>query len=263
MQETFPKPRPEWLLVVLALTAGCSESRIPVSLPFEAAYDGQAISCSSDGVALSDLRFFVSEVTVETTDGERLDVPFAPDESWQNRSVALIDLEEGDGACRDGTVESNATLNLLWPDADVRRLALTIGVPFADNHADPLAAAPPLDDSAMHWHWRSGYKFLRAGIDTGDDGYWLHLGSTGCEGTTGNITGCKQPNRVTFELDGFVAGRSAAVVHLDRLFAGIDLTDGTPADCVSGPMETSCEIVFANLGLRDTPPENWLTMESR
>ncbi len=263
MLERFPKRRPEWLLAVIALTAGCSESRIPVSIPFEAAYDGQAIDCSSDGVALSDLRFFVSAVTAETTDGRMLDVPLVVDTDWQNDAVALIDLENGTDACRDGTAESHATLNLLWPDADVEKLALTIGVPFEQNHADPLAAAPPLDDSAMHWHWRSGYKFLRAGIDTADDGFWLHLGSAGCEGTTGNITGCTLPNRVTIELDGFVAGRSAAVVHIDRLFAGIDLDDRTPGDCSSGPLETSCETVFANLGLGDEPAENWLTMEAR
>ncbi len=92
MQERFPKRRPEWLLAVLALTAGCSESRIPVSIPFEAAYDGQAIDCSSDGVALSDLRFFVSAVTAETTDGKHMDVPPVVDTDWQNAAVALIDL---------------------------------------------------------------------------------------------------------------------------------------------------------------------------
>ena len=263
MQETFPKPRPEWLLAALVMAAGCSEPRIPVSIPFEASFNGSPVHCDSDGVALNDLRLYVSGVSAEMADGRRQALPLVEDSSWQNTSVAMIDLENGAGACNDGTPERNDTLRVFWPRGDVKRLSLTIGVPFEHNHADPLQAAAPLDDSAMHWHWRSGYKFLRAGVETADDGFWLHLGSTGCKGTTGNITECTQPNRVTIELEGFVAGRSAAVVHLDELFYAVDLGDGAPGDCSSGPLETSCETVFANLGLGETTARPWLTLEAR
>ncbi|MEM9335238.1 MAG: MbnP family copper-binding protein [Pseudomonadota bacterium] len=263
MRETFLKRRPEWLVAALLLGAGCSESRIPVSLPFEAAFNGNPIDCSSENAALSDLRLYVADVQAKMADGKRLAVPFVEDQSWQTPSVALIDLENGEDACNSGTPETRSELTLLWPAGDVNSLVLTVGVPFSDNHADPLQAPAPLDDSAMHWHWRSGYKFLRAGIDTDDDGFWLHLGSTGCEGTTGNITGCTQPNRITLELDGFVAGRTAAVVHLEQLFHGIDLDDGQAGDCSSGPMEPGCKVVLSNLGLEAGPARPWLTLEPR
>ncbi len=263
MQETFPKRRPEWLVAALLLTAGCSEPRIPVSIPFEAAFKGNPIHCTSDGIALTDLRLFVSGVTAEMLDGRAVDIPLIVDANWHNGAVGLIDIEDGRGACDGGTIETNNTLNLHWPEDDVKALSLTIGVPFSENHADPLKAAAPLDDSAMHWHWRSGYKFLRAGVESETDGFWLHLGSTGCQGTTGNITGCSQPNRVTVKLDGFVAGQSAAVVHLDQLFHQVDLADGLPGDCSSGPLESSCEPVLSNLGLASTPARPWLTMERR
>ena len=77
---------------------------------------------------------------------------------------------------------------------------------FDLNHDNPLTAEPPLDDPDMHWHWRSGYKFLRAGIRTATDGFWIHAGSAGCEGTVGNITGCRFPNRIDVFLPDFVPG---------------------------------------------------------
>ncbi|MDZ7643630.1 MAG: MbnP family protein [Woeseiaceae bacterium] len=66
------------------------------------------------------------------------------------------------------------------PTGDYRTLRLTLGVPADLNHGDPLHAPAPLTQTPMHWHWRSGYKFLRAGVTRGADGYWLHLGSTRC-----------------------------------------------------------------------------------
>lgn len=263
MPETFRKPRPEWLLLSLLMLAGCGDSRLPISLPFEASYLGRPVDCESAAVRLNDLRLYISEVTAVMTDGQQIGIAFIPDTDWQNDTVALIDLESGNGACRDGTPETNHELQLLWPEGEVRQLKLTVGVPFDDNHADPLAAAAPLDDSAMHWHWRSGYKFLRAGVEVDGDSFWLHLGSTGCEGTTGDIRACNAPNRVTLTLEGFVAGRSAAVIHLDRLFAGIDLSDGVPSDCSSGPFETDCDAALANLGLAAGSAMPWLTLEPR
>jgi len=107
----------------------------------------------------------------------------------------------------------------------------------------------PLDDSAMHWHWRSGYKFLRAGVTTKSDGFWMHLGSTGCEGTVQNISGCRSPNRVTVELSGFSPDENRINIDLAALFKGVDLDDGNRSDCSSGPPESACARPFANLGL--------------
>jgi hypothetical protein len=101
----------------------------------------------------------------------------------------------------------------------------------------------------MHWHWRAGYKFLRTGISTADDGFWLHLGSTGCEGTVRNITACNSENRVHVVLTNFVLGRDAVVVDLAALTSGTNLDDALATDCSSGPAEAACAAPFLALGL--------------
>ncbi len=123
-----------------------------------------------------------------------------------------------------------------------------IEVPFAKNHSDPLLASAPLGDADMHWHWRGGYKFIRAGIKNDNDSFWLHLGSTGCEGTIRNITGCGSPNRVTVRIDNYQPG-DPVQIDLARLVDGGDLDNAAPSDCSSGPAEDGCRTAFAALGL--------------
>jgi uncharacterized repeat protein (TIGR04052 family) len=163
--------------------------------------------------------------------------------------VALIDLETGEAACINGTPEMFEHVVGVVRAGEYRGLRFTVGVPFSLNHANPLTAGPPLDDADMHWHWRSGYKFLRAGIRTVDDGFWIHVGSTGCEGTVGHVTGCRSPNRIQVELPEFSPGKSIVAIDLAALAAGINLEDGEPGDCSSGPAETSCVDAFGALGI--------------
>ena len=231
------------------LCASCSQWDHPVNIPFVATWQGEAIDCTSTGPALTDLRFYVSNVQLVDAEGQSHDVRFATEMAWQNDAVAYIDLEDGAGACQNGT---NDTSNHVLGVAGAREyhgLRFTIGVPFRLNHANPLTAKPPLDDPDMHWHWRSGYKFLRAGVRTEDDGFWIHAGSAGCKGTVGNITDCKFPNRIEVFLPEFVVGEDSVRVDLTELLAGVDLGDGTGTDCSSGPPETSCLAPFAAIGI--------------
>ena len=75
-------------------------------------------------------------------------------------SVALLDLAGDPSTPRrlaiDGTVEGGA--------GAYSGIRLTVGVPFELNHANPLAAAAPLDRGEMFWSWQSGHKFLRADL---------------------------------------------------------------------------------------------------
>ena len=101
----------------------------------------------------------------------------------------------------------------------------------------------------MHWHWRAGYKFMRAGIRNRNDSVWLHLGSTGCEGTVQNISGCAAPNRVTVELSDYSSDGDKIAIDLSALFGNANLHDGIPGDCSSGPSERACAEPFSALGL--------------
>lgn len=102
----------------------------------------------------------------------------------------------------------------------------------------------------MHWHWKSGYKFLRAGVALpDDDGFWMHLGSSRCSGTVGNILGCESANRPFVDLPDFVPGESVVVVDLQRLINNINRRDYKISECQSGPAELECNAPFSNLGL--------------
>ena len=231
------------------LCSSCSQWDHPVNIPFVATWQGEPIDCVSTDAALSDLRFYVSNVQLVDTEGQSHDVRFATEMDWQNDAVAYIDLEDGAGACQNGTLGTSSYVLGVAVAREYRGLRFTIGVPFRLNHANPLIAKPPLDDPDMHWHWRSGYKFLRAGIRSADDGFWLHAGSAGCEGTVGNITDCKFPNRIEVNLPEFRVGDDSVSVDLTALLEGIDLNDGARTDCSSGPPETACVAPFAAFGI--------------
>ncbi len=236
-------------LGLAALCASCSPSKLDVTIPFAVTWNGEPLSCSGTTMALTDLRFYVSDSQLVAADGTPRAIRLASDQTWQNDAVALIDLEDGTAACGNGTSETNVKLIGSVRSGDYRGLRFTVGVPFDLNHANPLKADAPLDDPDMHWHWRSGYKFLRAGIRTANDGFWIHAGSTGCKGTVGHISGCRAPNRILVDLDGFVPGRSRVMIDLAALASGVDLGDGEATDCSSGPAEVSCHAPFTALGI--------------
>ncbi len=236
-------------LCLAALSLSCSRWDLGLEIPFVATWDGVPLTCDGGDRALTDLRFYISNPQLVADDGKTRDIGFTVEKAWQNDVVALIDLEDATGACQNGTGEVAMQLVGVARSGTYSTLRFTVGVPFRLNHGNPLAAPPPLDDPDMHWHWRSGYKFLRAGVRNGPDSFWIHVGSAGCEGTVGNITGCRFPNRIEVELDGFVPGESRVAIDLARLTAGTDLGDGVATDCSSGPAEEACIAPFRALGI--------------
>jgi uncharacterized repeat protein (TIGR04052 family) len=161
----------------------------------------------------------------------------------------LLDFENGQGSCSNGTGVINTSLTGKVPAGIYQGLEFSLGVPFDQNHSDPLTALPPLGDAAMHWHWRGGYKFLRGGVATHNDGHWVHLGSTGCEGVIGRIVGCTAPNRVPVLLDDFRVDRNTVIIDMAQLIPPPELEDGVAGSCSSGPAEEGCDTAFAALGL--------------
>lgn len=236
-------------ITMLGLITACGESSSRIEIPFAATFANTPLSCDgAAGVNLTDLRFYVHQMSLVDASGERHSLELEIDD-WQQSDLALLDLEDGSGSCLNGTSQVNAVVRGKAKGRDLRGLEFTLGVPFGSNHGDPLKATPPLGDADMHWHWRGGYKFLRAGIKAEDDSFWIHLGSTGCEGTIRNITGCNAPNRVVVSLDDFVPG-DTVVVDLAELVTDGALDDATPGDCSSGPAEILCGTAFAAFGLQ-------------
>jgi uncharacterized repeat protein (TIGR04052 family) len=238
------------VLLVTGLLQACGEPATRVQIPFVAMFAGVPLDCTANGdLQLTDLRLYIHDVRLTNTSGREQQLRLDDDGIWQQPNLALLDLESGTAGCSNGTVDIHDVLAGMLARGEYRGLTFTLGVPFEQNHGDPLLAAAPLGDAAMHWHWRGGYKFLRAGWRTADDGFWLHLGSTGCVGTLQNITGCRSPNRVEIRLDDFVPGRDQVVIDLSELVAPAELADGTASDCSSGPAEGHCAVAFAAFGL--------------
>jgi uncharacterized repeat protein (TIGR04052 family) len=239
------------LSLCVVVLASCSGAKSPLRIDFTPVFGEQNLACGDPAlpVQLTDLRFYITDIELLTPNGDVVVMQLDEDQIWQQADLAFLDMENGQGYCDNGTGDMNASLRGRVPDREYVGLRFTVGVPFNRNHTNPLTASAPLGEGAMHWHWRAGYKFLRAGIRTADDGFWLHLGSTGCKGTVQKISGCSSPNRVSVELSDFVPGQDIVEVNLAALVANAELEDGVATDCSSGPAESSCVAPFTSLGL--------------
>jgi hypothetical protein len=92
-----------FILALASLCASCDQWDLPVEISFVATWNGDPIACDSATPALTDLRFYISDPQLRDSEGRWHDVRFATEMSWQNDAVALIDLENGEGACVNGT----------------------------------------------------------------------------------------------------------------------------------------------------------------
>ena len=231
------------LTSLLLFLASCGVRPEPVSVRFSVSLNNSPVACDDLSESLTDLRFYVSKLAFSDAEGRLTPVALLRANEWQNEAVALIDLENGAGSCLNGTTATNDRVLGHVVPGEYRGIEFTVGVPFELNHANPLMAEPPLDDSAMHWHWRSGYKFLRAGAVLSGEPVSLHLGSTGCEGTVGDIIACSAANRLRVRFADFDAERDTITIDMARLL------NGAAGGCESGPGEIACTAPFAALGL--------------
>lgn len=251
---TMPLP-PIWALLTAGLLLGaCSTESRPVEVGFDVRFDGEPVACrpSASGWALTDLRFFVHDIVLLTEQGQSAPLKLADDDVWQDSSVALLDFEDGTGSCINGTTAMNTGVRgevALPENAAIVGLSFRVGVPAPVNHGNPMTADAPLAYTIMHWHWRSGYKFMRAGVKSPDDFAWLHLGSSRCAGTIGNIQGCASSNRPLVTVDGMQLSGDRVVIDIARLLGPVLQGDGNPWSCESGPDEAHCRVVFSELGI--------------
>lgn len=163
------------------------------------------------------LQFYVHAIELIDEHGKPHPFRFAVEAPWQNERVALIDLAGDTSTPRrlavSGTVEGEG--------GEYSGLRLTVGVPFELNHANPLAAAAPLDRGEMFWNWQSGHKFLRADLAVSGHEWSFHLGSTGCSSASAlrpPAQPCAQPNEMRIELKGNPL-RDGVRLRLDPLIA--------------------------------------------
>ncbi|MGE0385402.1 MAG: MbnP family copper-binding protein [Gammaproteobacteria bacterium] len=278
------------LLMQAAALAGAAQEDRPVTLRFAGAVNGSAFECGrqysgvgSGGSTIEpgDFRFFVSAVELIGRDGKAVPVALDQDGVWQYRDVALVDLENGAGACGNGTAAVHAEVSGRVPRGEYTGVRFTLGVPFESNHGDPTLAPSPLNLTAMFWNWQGGYKFLKVDLNSavqsahamagahgadagarhagGHDaasapGFALHLGSTQCaaRSQTESPSACRNPNRVTVTFEGFDPDRNTIVADIGAVLAGTDVERNAPdtsPGCMSFPKDADCTAVMNALGL--------------
>lgn len=240
------------LLPLLPLVA-CAAPPTPVEIPFVAHVHGAPLSCAAE-VPLGDaplrastLLLYVHDLRLVDAAGAETPLALDQDGRWQHQGTALLDFEDGQGACRNGSAETHTRIRATAPAGDYVALRMRLGVPFELNHGDPVHAPAALAGTTMSWGWQGGMKFLRLEGRWGGRPLKVHLGSTGCRGEIGAISGCSRPNRPEVEVAPFEPGETQVGLDLGRLVEGLAVLP--EATCMGGAAEAGCGPVFAALGL--------------
>ena len=258
-----------FLLLIAIAFAGCGEAEeaeapktASMTLSFEAKVGATLFSCESDFDALgstsatltpTDLKLFIHDVELIDAGGDAVAFDVEDDGIWQVDGIALLDFEDAKGSCSNGTAETHMAVTGSAPEGQYTGIRFKVGVPFSHNHSDPATAPAPLSYTSMHWNWQGGYKFIRFDASNGSmEGFRLHLGSTGCEGTTGDISSCARPNRPEISLEGFDPSSETITLDIAEMVAGADVSTNAPdtaPGCMSAPDDSDCDAIFSNIGL--------------
>ncbi len=228
-------------------------------------YTGQGVTSVS--VTPRDFRFYVQDVKLIDTAGHEVAVTLDTRTPWQTPDVALLDFENGTGACAaEGNADMNSVVTGSVPPGTYTGIVFANGVPDSLDHGDPLNAPPPLQPAPMSWGWLFGYKFIKAELSAtaapaGDAAPGLglfHLGSTGCTNatdggmdnfTSGPLAACTQPNRNVVRLTGYTLGSSVIVADIGAIFQAEDLSIDNQCHSNGDP---SCAVTFASAGVNET-----------
>ena len=244
--------------------AACSdEPDQVVAITFRPQVGTEAFSCTAtytgfgttgSTVAFTDFKLYVSDVRLVTSSGSEEPVTLEQDGEWQLQNVALLDFDTGTGSCA-GSTETNYQVKGTVPAGTYTGIKFTMGIPFDLNHGDVATAAAPLNSTDMFWVWNYGYKFLRVDLSTTGqpDGFFLHVGSTGCNGATATSppTSCTELNEAAITLTGFNAATDVIVVDPKPVLATTDVDQdaGDEPGCMSSPTDPECATIFPRLSL--------------
>lgn len=203
---------------------------------------------------LEQLQFFISDIEVADKDKVWQTVALKAGK-YQTKNVALV----GENCRANKNLDtSSENWQISFDETAVlppiHWLRFKLGVPFAQNHLNPISQQSPLNLPTMFWVWQTGHKFVRLELASKDSQWLFHLGSTGCVSSSvmrAPKQDCQFPNLYTYEMpvlnasDGSNNHLMTLDVQLDALLSGIDIA--TQKSCQSEREEQSCRQLFANL----------------
>ncbi len=243
------------LALIAALVAGCADGAEAVSIRFRAMVGGEELACGQKYAGIGttkstitprDFRLYLHNIRLIDEAGKEIAIELKQDGKWQLDNLALLDFEDGFGACQNGNAETNGEVVGSVPGGvKYRGLRFTLGVPVEKNHTDLMAMPSPLNLTAMAWLWTAGRKFARLDFSStgAPRGFIVHLGSTGC--TPGR---CLSPNRPEIELADFDPAKDVVIADLAALLKDSNVDTGT--GCMSDPESAVCAPILANFGLQ-------------
>lgn len=219
--------------------------------PFACGKSFSGVGTSNATITPSDYALYVHDVKLLTATGAEVPMTLDQDGVYQNGNVALLDFEDGTGACSNGNAATHTAIRGTAPEGKYVGVKFTVGVPFERNHADLTTQPSPLSVSRMFWAWATGHKFVRFDAKTAEGKSWvLHLGSAGCTPTGSAVTpatACSQANRPAITIAQFDIDKDVLIADAGTLFAG----NGGPENqvCMSSTRSAPCAPLFASLGL--------------
>lgn len=163
----------------------------------------EKVGTSESTLTPADFRFYVSDLALVDKEGKTVAIELEQDNQWQYQNVALIDFEDGTGACDNGTAETRTVVVGTVPEGDYQDLQFTLGVPKELNHKDAAIAPSPLNLTSLWWNWQGGYKFLRADLKTeqpiSNVAVTNNSQSTHSQGDSGNVQINQQTNTTSHQ----------------------------------------------------------------
>lgn len=251
------------LLAALPALVSCGEdtneeeaTAEAVEIHFNALVNGAPFVCGAtvDGLGTSgerlsfvDLRLFVHNFVLLGPDGEEYPVTLEENGVWQQSGVAMLDFEDG---CDNGTSQLNKSVSGTAPVGTYTGLRFSVGVPPELNSSETALEnrGSPLNQSAMFWSWRSGYKYVR--LDTDSPFFRFHLGAVACD----DDFQCNEVNIPTFTFDAIDIETETVGLDIGTLLADSDLSQNTPGTapgCMGESSDVDCTAIFNNFGLGD------------
>ena len=245
-----------------------------MSIEFAGAVNGAPFACGQNytgvgtGAATSatvtgqDFRFFVQDLKLVRSDGVEVEVTLDVND-WQTSTTALVDLEDGEGACAGNvSPETHAAITGTVPSlsgsCSYTGVKFANGVAESENHNNPNAANTPKPYKtypALQWAWLSGYRFTKLELVNTDTNVFgdalLHSGATGCTGnpTAGAVT-CSKPNRNAISLSPFNSATNKVRIDLGKAMSSIsDWNTTNECHASDGPI---CTPMFNALGVSFT-----------
>lgn len=242
--------------VLFILLSGCAPDKKLTVISFKPYYEDTALTCNTaftrENIAwqVEQFQFFISNVEYKSTKGKWLKWPMLTN-ARQAKDVALIGGYFVEGCAEQMQVENWQLSLQAIEQEDISKIRFTLGVPFQLNHLNPLKQPSPLNDSSMFWVWQTGHKFMRLELNSENNHWLFHLGSTGCKSASALRAPqerCQQANTTVIELDIDVTA-PAIKVDLARLLNNVTLSDST--SCQSAHQDKYCQALFSNLGINN------------